>query len=461
MLVKHNEWPINPDAVIPADANQYLTYGRVADNFSHAMKLLVENIFSLGVHKEIYADAFIELERIIKYCDKNPEYAFGDSFSIRMRYNILMHNHPSNANNVILSPQNNHATNAEFLFILARHLISQGENAELNHYLDSMNRHAVFSLYEPCFTKTAPDGLTFQFAHTEIQFMENARFTLNNDGRICIPLLGNHAYRRYYARGCEVHDDFKIEMNALTSIMGLKIAADSVYEKNIDAGVEERLEGARLIFDESSSQKLIDNLCHIDRKFVKNLLLLRHEMTRLKQPKEIATEITTLSDLPVPLLQHIERHHKANLMCDVLPGYINAAINFATGRLFELCHQHLNIICRISNTHHLEFVQVVESRDKLIAILRPQENQVLDVDAGNYLKEMKASKKIVRYGNREKPVDYYIISADNTCHIEQYDNDNAIHIVKSLSDIEHLIKDMRPVLPLIEESKLKTDIMPN
>jgi hypothetical protein len=369
---------------------------------------------------------------------------------MRMRYNILMHDHPDNLHNVMLSKHNNHATNAEFLLILARHLISQDKRQELNHYLDSINRHATFKLYEPCFGMRAPDGNYFQNGdqgHTEILFMREARFTLRPDGRMCIPLLGNKAYSAFYTIwGGFLSDKFMEEMQALTQIMGLHIE-ELVLEKDINATEEERLAEACIIFDKPSSERLMKNFCHIDREFVKKLLRLRHDMTLMRMPKDDVQSDEPLGQLPVGILKMIGEYYHSHLYREVNPGYVNGTLALSKDRLFELTRQDLTVQYKITQTHHLKFIQVFEDRNKFVAVLQPE---LADPDAGTTLAAKDARQTIVRHGRSSKPVNYYIITSDKSCRVEPL-ADTVFNYVKSNEYIERITANMQPVLPMITD----------
>lgn len=99
--------------------------------------------------------------------------------------------------------------------------------------LHALSDQMKLALIHPCLGKKACDGGFYKMSYTELQLLLNADFTMREDGRFSIQLIGNAAFEKWYAPGKPNEHILKDELTFLGKIINLQFAEDSDYHKEV------------------------------------------------------------------------------------------------------------------------------------------------------------------------------------------------------------------------------------
>jgi hypothetical protein len=294
MIVNRYKWPEANINWVPASITDFLEIGNKTTDAATAIQLLTDQIVQIAPALEAYASVLQEITKARAYTNTHPKLKLVDCYGIKTRYDIMMHH---NGFDWSLTHESTAADRINYLYVLARILISQNRQDELTHYINSINKSAKLRLYETCLGKLAHDGGKYHWKYTEWSVLQNAIFYIRPDMRMGIKLADNAGYKKNYAPGRYNHAIMEAEFLVLANVLGLEFAKDTNFH-------------AELIFTPASTEKLIAANLHLDKNYFAKLLQAknRHSVFRqgyadlgfFKIPRDLVDMITQLS--------HPEKH---------------------------------------------------------------------------------------------------------------------------------------------------------
>ncbi len=153
------------------------------------------------------------------------------NISLRMfeRYHLLF----NIDGRALLNPEYGISEKYRLLRQLYRAFADAGESEIYQPYLSHVQSMARKGLLAPCFGKPAADGGSFNNNYTEVNLLNEATFSIREDGKIGIQWGNSRSYEKLYAPGCRLHNALKTELSKLFEALDLEIEPGCSFDKEI------------------------------------------------------------------------------------------------------------------------------------------------------------------------------------------------------------------------------------